>query len=155
EVAVTAANLLKDHLDLTVMVTRPDELTPPRVTEFPIVKGTIRQAKGRIGAFELVIDNYAVPAPSSRAALAFGEARNGAVSRCDLLLDLSGGPALFPAPDLREGYLRADPADPAAVLRAVLKARDLVGTFDRPQYIAFSDHLCAHSRSRIVGCHRC
>jgi ferredoxin len=56
---------------------------------------------------------------------------------------------------LREGYLRADPGDPAAVLRAVLKARDLVGDFDRPRYITFTEDLCAHSRSKIVGCRRC
>ena len=68
----------------------------------------------------------------------FGPARNGAVSRCDLILDLSGGAPLFPAHDLRDGYLRADPGDPAAMLRAVLKARDLVGTFDKPRYITFT-----------------
>ncbi len=62
---------------------------------------------------------------------------------------------MFPAADLREGYLRADPGDPAAVLRAVLKARDLTGTFDKPRYITFTEDLCAHSRSRIVGCRRC
>jgi ferredoxin len=77
------------------------------------------------------------------------------VSKCDLVLDLSGGAPLFPAHDLREGYLRADPGDPAAVLRAVLRARDLTGTFDKPRYIDFTAELCAHSRSRIVGCHRC
>jgi ferredoxin len=137
------------------MITRADDVAPPRVTEFPVVKGRIRQAKGHIGAFELVVDDYAAPAPSSRGALSFGQARNGAASRCDLVLDISGGPSLFPAPDLRDGYLRADPGDPAAVLRAVLKARDLVGTFDKPRYIAFTEHLCAHSRSKIVGCHRC
>src|SRR6202008_2162470 len=78
-----------------------------------------------------------------------------ATSRCDIVLDLSGGAPLFPAPDLRDGYLRADPGDPAAVLRTVLKARDLVGSFDKPRYITFTADLCAHSRSRIVGCHRC
>ena len=56
---------------------------------------------------------------------------------------------------MRDGYLRADPRDPAAVLRAALKARDLVGTFDKPRYIEFKEDLCAHSRSRLVGCHRC
>ncbi|HLQ93998.1 MAG TPA: 4Fe-4S binding protein, partial [Xanthobacteraceae bacterium] len=55
----------------------------------------------------------------------------------------------------REGYLRADPADPAAMLTAVLKARDLVGTFDKPRYITFTQDICAHSRSKIVGCNRC
>src|SRR5215471_20496564 len=41
ERAIGAADRLKDHLDVTVLLTRPGELTPPRLTEFPIVKGTI------------------------------------------------------------------------------------------------------------------
>jgi ferredoxin len=155
EQAITAANLLKEHLDVTVLVTRPDNLTPPRTTDFPIVKGTIRTAKGHLGAFEIVIDDYAPPLPSSRSALAFETARDGAVSRCDVLLDVSGGPPLFPAADLRDGYVRADPGDPAAVLKAVLRAHELVGSFDKPRYITFTADLCAHSRSNIVGCRRC
>jgi len=155
EHAIEAAKLLAAHLDVTVLLSRPNDIVPPRATEFPIVKGTIRNAQGHFGAFELTVDDYAVPDPSSRGALAFGTARNGAVSRCDLVLDLSGGAPLFPAHDLRDGYLRADPNDPAAMLAAVLKARDLVGGFDKPRYITFAEHLCAHSRSGIVGCHRC
>jgi ferredoxin len=155
ERAVEAALLLKDHLDVTVMIDRPAEIAPRRTTEFPIVKGTIRTAGGRLGAFEIVVDDYGLPLPSSRDKLVFGAARNGALSRCDILLDLSGGPPLFSAGDLRDGYVRADPADPAAVLRAVLRARDLVGSFDKPRYVAFAPELCAHSRSGIVGCRRC
>ena len=155
ERAVEAARLLKDHLDVTVLLTKPADLPPPRTTEFPIVRGTIRTAKGHLGAFETVVDDYASPLPSSRASLTFGAARDGAVSRCDILLDISGEPPLFPAADLRDGYLRADPGEPAAVLKAVLKARDLVGGFAKPRYITFAPELCAHSRSRIVGCHRC
>ena len=155
ERAIEAANLLKDHLDITVLIARPGALMPPRVTDFPVVKGTIRSAKGHLGAFELLVDDYAAPVPSSRGALKFGPARDGAVSRCDLVLDLSGAAPLFSAADLRDGYLRADPNDPAAVLRAVLKVRDLVGTFDKPRYVTFTEDLCAHSRSKIVGCHRC
>jgi ferredoxin len=155
EKAVEAASLLKDHLDVTVLITGTQELAPRRMTEFPVVTGQIRSAKGHLGAFEIVVDKYAAPAPSSRAALVFDARRDGAVSRCAILLDLSGGAPLFPASDLRDGYLRADPGDPAAVLRAVLRARDLVGTFDKPRYITFTDDLCAHSRSKIVGCRRC
>jgi ferredoxin len=155
ERAIEAANQLKDHLDVTVLVTQPDDLTPPRVSDFPIVKGTIRTAKGHLGAFEIVLDDYAAPLPSSRSALVFGPARNGAVSRCDIVLDLSGGPPLFPAAELRDGYLRADPRDRAAVLASVLRARDLVGRFDKPRYVTFTAELCAHSRSNIVGCRRC
>ncbi len=155
ESAVEAAKLLADQLDVTVLLSKPEALTPPSVTVFPIVKGTIRNAAGHLGAFELTVDDYAQPRPSSRDTLVFETARDGAVSRCDLVLDISGGVPLFPAHDLRDGYLRADPKDPAAVLRAVLKARDLVGSFDKPRYINFTADLCAHSRSNIVGCHRC
>ena len=155
EQAVETARLLKDHLDVTVLITPPAAIAPPRATDFPVVKGRIQAAKGFLGAFEIVVDDYAVPEPSSRGALSFGPARNGAKSQCDILLDISGSAPLFPAPDLREGYLRADPGDPAAVLRATLKARDLVGTFDKPRYIQFTEDLCAHSRSKIVGCRRC
>src|SRR5260370_1630151 len=155
ERAIEAAGLLKDHLDVTVLLTRPDQIIPPRTTDFPIVKGTIRTAKGHLGAFELVVDGYAVPQPSSRGALVFASSRDNATSRCDIVLDLSGDAPLFSAADLRDGYLRADPGDPAAVLGAVLRARDLVGGFDNPRYITFDAELCAHSRSRIVGCHRC
>src|SRR6185312_7445600 len=85
----------------------------------------------------------------------FEPGRDGAVSRCDILLDVSGEPPLFPAADLRDGYLRADPGNPGAVLKAVLRAHELVGSFDKPRYVTFTAELCAHSRSNIVGCRRC
>jgi ferredoxin len=155
EVAVEAGQLLSDHLDVTVLITKPAQITPPATTSFPIVKGTIRNARGHLGAFELAIDDYALPRPSSRGALVFEAPREGLTSRCDIVLDLSGGTPLFPAHDLRDGYLRADPRDPTAMLRVVLKARDLVGNFDKPKYVNFTAELCAHSRSSLTGCHRC
>ncbi len=154
ERAIEAANLLKDHLDITVLI-KQGGVVPLRVSEYPVVKGAIRQASGHLGKFEITVDDYAAPYPSSRGALAFGPSRNGAKSQCDIVIDLSGGAPLFPASDLRDGYLRADPGDPAAVLRAVLKARDLTGSFDKPRYINFTEDLCAYSRSKIVGCRRC
>lgn len=155
ERAIEAGRLLADHLDVTVMIRRPTQIEPPAATAFPIVKGTIRNARGHLGAFELVIDDFAVPRPSSRDHFVFEAPRNGATSRCDLVLDLAGDAPLFPSHDLRDGYLRADPRDPAAMLRAVLKARDLVGSFDKPKYVNFTADLCAHSRSNLTGCHRC
>jgi ferredoxin len=153
--AVEAGNLLKPHLDVTVLIIPQAVVVPPRTNEFPVAKGRIRSAKGYLGAFEITVDEFAYPAPSSRGGLSLEPSRDGAISRCDIVLDLSGGAALFPAADLRDGYVRADPGNPVAVLSAVLKARDLVGTFDKPRYITFSEHLCAHSRSHIVGCTRC
>jgi ferredoxin len=155
ERAIEAAHLLNDHLGVTVLLKPPVDVLPQRSTAFAVRQGTVRAAKGYLGAFELTVDDHAAPSPSSRDGLRFDTPRKGVKIECDVLIDLSGGPALFPSPDLRDGYLRADPGDPAAMLRAVLKARDLTGTFDKPRYVDFTADLCAHSRSRIVGCRRC
>jgi len=155
EQALEAGDLLKAHLDITVLIKPPAAVVPPRIRDFPVAKGTVRSAKGHLGAFEITVDDFAQAAPSSRKALSFGPSRDGALSHCDIVLDLSGGMPLFPASDLRDGYLRADPGSPAAVMSAVLRARDLVGTFDKPRYIAFNEQLCTHSRSQIIGCTRC
>jgi ferredoxin len=154
ERVLEAAQLLKDHLDITVLIKDAGAMAPLRVSEFPLAKGTIHSAAGHFGAFTVTIDGYASAAPSSRNGLQFGSPR-AVTTHCDLLLDLSGGQSLFPAADLRDGYLRADPGDPAAVLRAVLKARDLTGAFEKPRYVIYSADLCAHARAGIVGCRRC
>ncbi|HEX5867219.1 MAG TPA: 4Fe-4S ferredoxin, partial [Beijerinckiaceae bacterium] len=65
EVALETARRLADHLDITVLLTRPGEVAPPRTTDFPVVKGTIMGARGHLGAFDLRVDDYALPAPSS------------------------------------------------------------------------------------------
>ena len=153
--AIDAAERLKDTLDLTVVLLPGAEVIPPRRTVYPVRQGRIRTAKGHLGAFEIVIDAFAEPHASSRARLTFGRPQDGARSRADILLDLSGLPPPFAAADLREGYLRADPADAAGVERTLAKAATLTGTFDKPRFITFYPDLCAHSRSRIIGCTRC
>jgi ferredoxin len=149
EQAIEAGNLLREHLDVTVLIEPPAAIAPWHATDFPVARGRIRTVSGHIGAFEVVVDDFAEAAPS------FGAPRDGARSRCDIILDLYGGTPPFPAADLRDGYLRADPGNRDAMLQAVLSARDLVGAFERPRYIAFDAALCAHSRSGIVGCTRC
>lgn len=153
--AIEAGRRLAEHLDVTVLLTRPEAVEPPQRNDFPVVRGTIAGAKGRLGAFDLRIDDYALPALSSRTHLEFGAGRSGATSTCDILIDLTGGTALFPAHEVRLGYLRADPRDPAAVERVVGQASHLVGTFDKTRFVDFHADLCAHSRSRITGCTRC
>ena len=155
ETAVEAGNLLKDHLDVTVLIEPPAAITPPRIGDFPVAKGRVRNARGHLGAFEVMVDDFAQPAPSSRGALMFGPSRDNARSNCDIIVDLTGGTAFFLSADLRDGYLRADPGNPAAMLQAVLKARDLTGTFEKPRYVSYDASLCAHSRSQVVGCTRC
>src|ERR1700694_3778845 len=53
EIAIEAAQRLADRLDITVLLTKPGEVTPRRTNEFPVLKGTVRNARGYLGHFEL------------------------------------------------------------------------------------------------------
>jgi len=129
EASIDAGNLLKDYLDVTVLIAPPAAIAP-RMTEFPVAQGKVRNARGHLGAFEVTVDDFAQAMQSQRGALTVEASRDNTLSSCDIIIDLTGGPALFPAGDLRDGYLRADPGSPAAMLRAVLKARELTGSFE-------------------------
>ena len=153
--AISVAQRLADRLDLTVLLTGEEPVTPPGRAEFPVLRGRARIATGWLGAFEVVVDGHAAASPASRAAYAWGPARDGAISRCDLILDLTGGAPLFPAHATRQGYLRADPGDAAAVERLIAEAGQLVGEFDKPRFITFEAGLCAHGRNKRTGCTRC
>ncbi len=155
EASLHAAERLAGALDVTVLLDGSAPIAPLRAAEFPVARGHARSATGWLGAFEVVVDGHAMPRPSSRTAYEWGPRRDGTVSRCDVLLDLTGGAPLFPAAEVRQGYLRADPADAAAVERAIGAAKDLVGEFDKPRFIDFDAGLCAHSRNKRVACTRC
>jgi len=155
QVALDAARRLADTLSVTCMLTEAEDALPPSAADFPIVTGRVRQATGHFGAFALTVDRFAERSPWLRGGLGFERPADGAASQCDVILDLSGGTPLFPAPEKRDGYLRADPRDPAAVMTAVLEASTLVGEFEKPIYVAVDDGLCAHSRNRKIGCTRC
>ena len=153
QAALDVAQSLSDTLDITVLLTPGADVAPRAQTTWPVLQGRIRRATGHLGAFELTVDDYAAPLPSSRARLAFDAARNGAISTCDLVIDLTGGQPLFH--ETRPGYFRADPRDPVALARLVTQAGQMVGTFDKPKYINFTPDLCAHSRNTLTGCTRC
>ncbi len=155
EGALEAAQQLASRLDVTVLLSRPDDVIPPQVMKVPIFRGTIVAAKGHLGAFEITVDDYAPLVVSSRESLVFGPPKNGAQSRCDLILDLTGDAPLFPAAERRDGYFNPDPGNPAAVQRALFDIADLVGEFEKPRYVDFNSELCAHSRSGKTGCTRC
>lgn len=155
QVALDAAAALSAHLSVTVLLTNEGDAAPPAVADIPIAKGTIRIAKGHLGAFEIEVDGYAAVVPSSRGRLAFVLPRNGARSTCDVIVDLSGRGALFADTARRDGYLRADPSRPAEVWKTVLAASALSGEFEKPLYVAYDAGICAHARSAKVGCRKC
>src|SRR5690606_37963390 len=72
EAAIDAGRQVAGELDVTVLLTRPDDVPPHRVWDFPVAQGTLRNARGHLGAFDLTVDGFAMPAPSSRESLRFG-----------------------------------------------------------------------------------
>lgn len=156
EVALEAAERLAGRLDVTLVLTGAERPFAPRIADVPIFHGGAIDAKGSFGDFTVTIADFAAADPSARGALAFGTpSAEPGTSRCDILLDLTGGTPLFSAADKRSGYFRPDPRDPAAVARALFDITDLVGTFEKPRYVDYRASLCTHSRSGIVGCARC
>ena len=153
-VALPAAERLAGTLAVTVLLADGlDDL--PLGRGFEVIAGTLAHAAGALGGFELRIDALRRLEPGGRGGFALGAPRDGAVSECDLILDLSGGTPLFPAHARREGYLRADPGSPSAIAAAVFEAGQSVGTFEKPLYLRLDETLCAHSRAGQKGCTKC
>ncbi|SHL29568.1 4Fe-4S dicluster domain-containing protein [Roseovarius litoreus] len=153
DVALEAGRKLAPILGVTVLVT--DDTEPPESRDFDVIRGNLRSAQGALGQFRVQIDALRQVNPAGRGPLTWTEPRDGAVTECDVILDLTGGTALFPAPQKREGYLRADPGSITAVADAVLNAAQMIGTFEKPLYVAMEPLLCAHSRAGKVGCSNC
>ena len=153
ETVLPVADNLKDHLGVTVLLESADSI--PETREFDVVVGRLNSASGAFGQFRVRIDQLQQIVRAGRGEFALSDPRDGAVSDCDIILDLRGGNPLFSAPDKRDGYLRADPAHPPSVAAAMLAASHLTGTFEKPLYVKTEPLLCAHSRAEQTGCTRC
>ncbi len=152
DTALAAAEQLQDILGVTVLLTPASEA--PMSRGFDVIRGQLRRATGALGGFDLSFDQLQQLEVGGRD-WSWSPPRDGGTSHCDIILDLTGGTPLFPAPQKREGYLRADPRDPQAVAAAVLTASQLVGTFEKPLYLRHEPLLCAHSRASQSGCSKC
>lgn len=155
QATLDAARQLSDRLDVTCLLRKADDALPPSVMNVPLFTGTITQASGSLGNFQVSVNGQAAAEPSARGSLNFDAPRDDQTAHYDLIVDLSGGTALFPAPEKREGYVRADPAHAGQVARALFDAADLVGEFEKPRYIKVDTSICAHGRSGKVGCSKC
>ncbi len=153
ETAFAAAEKLADILSVTVLLQTGDDM--PVTDRFDIVVGQLKQARGSLGRFDLSIDAFQQPIPGGRGPQTLTDPRDGAASNCDVILDLTGATPLFPAPEKRDGYLRADPKSQPAVADAILQASQLVGTFEKPLYVRLEPSLCAHSRAEKPACSNC
>ncbi|MFC3616666.1 4Fe-4S binding protein [Lutimaribacter marinistellae] len=152
EVAFGLAGQLADTLAVTVLAL--DEAEPVS-RRWDTVRGRVRRVTGALGGFEVTFDALQILDPVGRGSYGWSAPRDGAKSACDIIIDLSGASPFVPAPEKREGYLRADPKDMVAVASLTAQARDLVGTFEKPLYVRLDETLCAHSRAGQTGCSKC
>lgn len=153
EAAIAAAEKLADTLSVTVLLAKGSLLEP--TSAYDVVVGHLHQASGSIGQFEVKINAFQQSNLGGRGTPSLTEARDGAISQCDIILDLTGATSLFPAPEKRDGYLRADPKSAPAVAEAIFAASQMVGTFEKPLFVRLETSLCAHSRAEKPACSNC
>lgn len=162
ELSLAAAERLQETLGVTVLLegSAAQETATGTATDmamgrgFDIILGRLRKAQGALGQFQVSFDALQQLDTSGRQ-WSWSQPQDGGVSDCDIILDLRGTTPLFPAPEKREGYLRADPKNPQAVADAILSASQMVGTFEKPLYLRHEPLLCAHSRASQKGCNKC
>lgn len=86
-------------------------------------------------------------------AIDFERARRGREETFDLVLDLGAEP-LFRMPQPPQGYF-APGKDVLDQSLAAAELARLVGEFEKPKFFSYKGSICAHARSRIVGCNKC
>ena len=153
DAALPAAEKLADVLSVTVLLPAGTAFVP--TPDFDIVSGTLASATGTFGRFDILIDAFQQSLLGGRGTPPLTPPKDGAQSRCDIILDLTGGTPMFPAPDKRDGYLRPDPKSQPAVADAIFAASQMVGTFEKPFYLQMEPTLCAHSRAEKPACSNC
>ncbi|MBT6342386.1 MAG: 4Fe-4S binding protein [Tateyamaria sp.] len=151
--AIDAANELCDLLAVTVLLDDPNLL--PFDRKFDCVVGAIRAVNGALGNFTVKFDALQQILPGGRNAFRLSAPKNGTVSNCDIILDLTGNTAFVPSAEKREGYIRADPTHLLSVTKASFEASQLIGTFEKPLYVKLEEALCAHSRAEQPACSNC
>lgn len=153
ETVLPLAQSLSPTLAVTALITDQGDLPVSR--EFDVVRGRLKRITGAFGGFDVEIDGFQQVDPSGRGGFSLLGPRDGARSRCDVVIDVTGDAPMVPAPEKREGYLRADPRDGLAVQRLAFEAIQMTGTFEKPLYLRLDESLCAHSRAGQIGCSKC
>ena len=135
---MAAADALSEALTVTVMLSEEQDALPRWDAIYPVLKGSVRRVTGHLGSFEIVADGVAEVLSGGRGGFSFQAPKDGGRSQCDVIVDFSGNAPLVPAHGKRDGYLRADPSDPAAVADVLRQAVGFVGTFENRYTLIFT-----------------
>jgi len=154
EEALKLAESLGDELAVTVVLESPPARIAPS-DRYDLAIGQIKTISGGLGAFDVVFNGYAPLVASGRGITQFATPKDGAESQCDLVIDLVSPQSLLAAEATRDGYLRAHQPSALDLTTIGIRAKGLIGTFEKPLYVRYEGAICAHSRSQKTGCTRC
>ena len=155
QTAIDAAEKLSTRLSVTVFLEPGStNISPVSVDSYPIFSGRIRAARGHLGNFEIDVYDAVAATPSSKKEISFSGIARNETTICDLILDLRGK-SLFTGAHKRDGYFNPAPTDTVAIAMALFDLSDMIGTFEKPQFIDYDPAICAHSRNQITGCNKC
>ena len=147
EIAVEAGNLLKDHLDVTVLIEPPAPSRHREQTDFPVAKGKVRTPADISARSRSSVDDFAkADAVLARRVDVRAFPRQCAVAAA-ISSSTSPAAAPFSRPPICAMVICAPiPAIPPPCSGRFHGARSR-RHFEKPRYIAYDDTLCAHSRS--------
>jgi ferredoxin len=136
--ALPWADRLAAALPVTVLLPEDEGAPPTPLRTYPVLRAGALLLSGWLGAFH-----------------ATWQARGRAPQqgRFDLVLDLGDQPRIA-THQRPHGYQAPGTAD-AARAAAAAALLELVGDFEKPQYFAYKERLCAHGRNGRTGCNAC
>ena len=148
------ASILGEELAVTCVLEEITGSVSPSAN-YDLAMGQISSVSGGLGSFEVQFTNFSTLVATGRGERNFTPSRSTATSTCDIIIDLVSEKSLLAAEAVRDGYIRAPNADNVRLALIGAQAKGLVGTFEKPLYVKYEVSICAHSRSKKVGCTRC
>ena len=148
------ASILGEELAVTCVLEEITGSVSPSAN-YDLAMGQIGSVSGGLGSFEVKFTNFSTLVATGRGERNFTPSRSTATSTCDIIIDLVSEKSLLAAEAVRDGYIRAPSADNLRLALIGAQAKGLVGTFEKPLYVKYEASICAHSRSKKVGCTRC
>ena len=144
--ALPLAEVLKDHLDCSLLATSPPSEPPETAPAVRYLDGRPRDLIGYLGAFKLNVEVDRGRVLEAAAAFA---TESGIF---DLVLDLdgSGGMRMDEPPP---GYFLA--VTEAGRQQALEELPEMVGEFQKPRFFAYDPEICAHGARGMAGCSNC
>jgi len=140
------AEALSEHLECTMLATRPPDSPPESAPPARYLDGRPKDLTGYLGSFRLNVE------VDRGRVLEAGPAFGIESGIFDLVLDLdgSGGMRMDEPPP---GYFRA--LNAAERSRALEELPQLSGEFQKPRYFTYDPDICAHGARGLAGCSNC